>query len=372
MKIEFFKHNIDEADIARTGDVLRSIFLTTGGVVDEFEKKFADYLGVKYAVGLSSCTAALQLALNALNIGAGDEVITTPMSFVATATAIIQAGAKPVFVDVEEATGNINADFIEAAITHHTKAIMPVHLYGQMCDMKKIRAIADKHNLKIIEDAAHCVEGERDGVRPGQLGDAAAFSFYATKSITCGEGGALVTNDSALAEKVRKMRTHGLTKSAADRYEKKFQHWDMEIFGWKYNMDNIQAAMLLGQLAKIDSFWERRNVIYKNYNDAFSAIAHPAVLKGVKHAAHLFVLWVKNRDAVINALSETGIPATVNYRPIHLMSYFRKTYGYGEGMFPVAEKIGASTVTLPLYPKLTNEEVGYIMDKVTNITEDKK
>ena len=176
-KIEFFKHNIDEEDISRVNDVLKSIFLTNANVTKEFEEKFATYLETKHCVAVSSCTAALHLSLLALGIKDGDEVITTPMSFVATSNAILHAGAVPVFVDVEEDTGNIDASLIEAAITPKTKAIMPVHLYGNMCDMKAIKKIADKHNLKIIEDAAHCIEGERDGIRVGELGDTACFLF---------------------------------------------------------------------------------------------------------------------------------------------------------------------------------------------------
>lgn len=372
MKVEFFRHNVSAADIRNVNKALRSIFLTTGKTVADFEDLFADYVQARYAVGLSSCTAALQLALNALDIGQGCEVITTPMSFVATANAIIQAGAKPVFVDVEKSTGNINADLIARAITKNTKAIMPVHLYGQMCDMKKIKKIADRHNLKIIEDAAHCVEGERDGIRPGELADAACFSFYATKSITCGEGGAVTTNNRELAEKLKKMRMHGLTKTAAERYDKKFLHWDMEIFGWKYNMDNIQASLLINQLENIDKYREKRENIYKFYRDALGGIKELTlldVLPRVKHACHLFTFLVDatRRDEISGRLSAEGVPTNINYRPIHLNKYYRKRYGYKTGDFPVAEYIGSRTLTLPLYPKLEKKEVVYIVNKIKKI-----
>ena len=174
------------------------------------------------------------------------------MTFIASANAILHTGATPVFVDVEPDTGNINANFIESAITSKTKAIIPVHLYGHMCDMKSIRRIAEKHHMVIIEDAAHSIESIRDGIRPGTLGDAACFSFYATKNITCGEGGAVATNDEEIAEKLRKLRLHGMSKGAADRYSKRYEHWDMEMLGWKYNMSNIQAALLLYQLENIE------------------------------------------------------------------------------------------------------------------------
>jgi len=189
MKIEFYKHVINGEDIRRVNKVLRSLFLTTGEAVANFEGRMQEYLGIKNVVGVTSCTAALHLSLLAWGIGEGDEVITTPMSFCATSNVIIHAGAKPVFVDVEEKTGNINSELIEPGITKKTKAIIPVHLYGQMCDMRKIRQIADRYGLAVIEDAAHCIEGIRDGIRVGQCGDAACFSFYATKNITSGEGG---------------------------------------------------------------------------------------------------------------------------------------------------------------------------------------
>ena len=209
-KVEFFKHNIGPEETARVSDALKALVLTTGEVVQEFEERFAAYLGGRWAVGVTSCTAALQLALLARGVGPGDEVITTPMSFVATSNAILHAGASPVFVDVEPETGNVSAGLIEQAISPRTKAILPVHLYGQMCDMKRIREIADLHGLMVVEDAAHALEAGRDGVRPGQLSDAACFSFYPTKSITSGEGGAVVTNSSETATALKKLRLHRL------------------------------------------------------------------------------------------------------------------------------------------------------------------
>ena len=257
-QIQFFKHNINDQDIENLGTVLRSVFLTTGETVRTFEADFSTYVSAPEAIGITSCTGALHLCLIAWDIGPGDEVITTPMSFCATANSIIEAGATPVFVDVEKDTGNIDADLIESAITEKTKAIMPVHLYGQMCDMRRIHEIAVKHGLVVIEDAAHCIEGMRDHIKPGQLGHSACFSFYATKNITCGEGGAITTNDKEKAELLRMLRHHGIDKSSSDRYTKRYQHWDMTVLGWKYNMDNIQA-LLCGQLKRIDQLWDRRN-----------------------------------------------------------------------------------------------------------------
>lgn len=369
MKIEFFKHNIDEKDVERITEVLNSIFLTTGNVVRDFETEMSSYLSCSQVIGITSCTAALHLCMLAWGIGKGDEVITTPMSFCATSNAVIHAGAKPVFVDVEKETGNINAELIEASITKNTKAIIPVHLYGQMCDMKRIKEIADRHGLIVIEDAAHCIEGIRDGIRVGQLGDAACFSFYATKNITSGEGGAIATNDGDKAEVLRMLRLHGIDKGAADRYTKTYQHWDMPILGWKYNMDNLQAALLLGQLARIDDLWSKRETVASKYEAAFSGIEELGLLQplpGLKHARHLFTIQAPGgmRDALLYALQERGIGVAVNYRAIHLLNYYRKTFGFKEGDFPIAEEIGNRTLSIPLYPKLTHAESDYIIKAV--------
>ncbi len=369
MKVEFYKHSVSQADIDNAVKVLNSLFLTTGEVTYEFERKFSQYLSCKYTVGVTSCTAALHLSLLAYGIGPGDEVITTPVTFIASANSIIYAGAVPVFVDVEPATGNINADLIESAITKKTKAILPVHLYGHMCDMKKISQIANKHHLAVIEDAAHAIEATRDGVKVGALGNAACFSFYATKNITCGEGGAISTNDSDIAEKLKKLRLHGMSKGAADRYTKRYEHWDMELLGWKCNMSNIQAALLLNQLENIERNWRRREEICQMYEEAFKnhqGITCMKVRPGSKSARHLFTIMVPpgKRDEVLQRLQDKGIGVAVNFRAIHLLSYYRQTFGYNRGAFPIAEKIGDSTITLPLYPKLTNDEVQYVITSV--------
>jgi len=373
VKVEFYKHNISQADIANAVEVMNSLFLTTGETVEEFERRFSQYLGLKYTVGVTSCTAALHLSLLAYGIGPGDEVITTPMTFIATANAVLYAGAKPVFVDVEPETGNINADLIEDAVTSRTKAILPVHLYGQMCDMKKIRQIADRYHLIIIEDAAHAIEANRDGIRPGELGDAACFSFYATKNITSGEGGAVSTNNEEIAEKLKKLRLHGMSKGAAERYFRRYEHWDMEMLGWKYNMDNIRASLLLNQLANIEKYWQRREEICQMYEEAFMddpQLACLKVLPNSKSARHLFTVQVhpEKRDKVLWQLQERGIGVAVNFRAIHLLAFYRQTFGYKRGMYPIAEKIGDSTITLPLYPKLSDEEVQYVIKVVKDVT----
>ncbi len=367
MKIEFYRHNIGEEEKKKVLECLDGIFLTTGSYVAEFEKNFSAYLDLKHAVGLTSCTAALHLSLLALGIGNGDEVITTPLTFIATATAIMQAGAKPVFVDVRRDTGLIDHEKIENAITGRTRAIIPVHLYGQMCDMEKIRTIADKYNLKIIEDSAHCIEGKRDGIGPGMLGDAACFSFYATKSITSGEGGALATNNKKLAEKVTVLRQHGMSREAADRYSGVYEHWDMVEFGWKYNMDNIQAALLLPQLERIDILWDKRKKLYNKYIELLKnvpGITYPGIERESKSAYHMFTVWVgkDKRDYALRKLGENGIGVAVNYRAIHLLTYFRKHFGYKRGDFPVAEEIGDMTISLPFWIGLKDREARKIVE----------
>lgn len=370
--IQFFKHNIEKTDIENAIEVLQSIFLTTGDSVSRFENAFSKYLSSEQGVGVTSCTAALHLSLLAWGIGCGDEVITTPMSFCATSNSILHAGAVPVFVDVEAETGNINADLIEPAINTKTKAILPVHLYGQMCDMRKIRKIAQKHKLIVIEDAAHCIEGSRNGIKPGQLGHAVCFSFYATKNITSGEGGAIVTNDSEKAELLKMLRSHGIDKSAADRYTARYRHWDMPVLGWKYNMDNIQASLLIGQLGRIEQLWERRNYLWNLYEERLEGIKGIDIMESVpdsKHARHLFTILVDpdKRDAILWAMQEKGMGVAVNYRPIHLLEYYRERFGYKEGNFPVAEEIGNSTISLPLYPKLNDKEILHVIEVVKEV-----
>lgn len=372
-KIEFYKHNLNSLDKKECLSVLNSIFLTTGKTVELFEEKFAEYLSIPFAVGVSSCTDALFLVLKYCNLVPGDEVITTPQSFIATANVIEYCGAKPVFVDVEKLTGNINADLIEKAMTKKTKAILIVHLYGQMCDMKKIRKITDKYKVKLIEDSAHCIEGSRDGIRPGQLGDFACFSFYATKNITSGEGGAIVCKDKKAYEWFKKARLHGMSKNAAERYTKRYEHYDMEFLGYKCNMTNIQAALLLHQLERIESLRIVKEKISQQYNKGFlnnKNISIPRTINNSKHARYIYTILVnpQKRDIYLRKLQDLGIGVAVNFRPIHLMSYYKGKYGYKKGSFPMAEKIGASTITLPLYPKLTKSEIKYIIDSVNRIT----
>jgi UDP-4-amino-4-deoxy-L-arabinose-oxoglutarate aminotransferase len=374
IKVPFFMHDLGQAELDSIAEVLANPILTTGEWVARFEERFAKYLDAKHALGLTSCTGALHISLVALGIGAGDEVITTPMTFIATATAIIESGARPVFVDVEPETGNLDVARVEEAITPRTRAIIPVHLYGQMCDMRALREIADRNGLFIIEDAAHCVEGTRDGVRPGQLGDTACFSFYATKNLTCGEGGAVVTNRDDLVEKLRLLRLHGMNKNANDRHREGYQHWDMTTFGWKYNMDNIQAAMLLPQMARLEENWKKRTDLAAQYRQLLWDIpflSQPQTADGVVHAWHLFPVWISggHRDRVIKELQSQSISVMVNYRAIHLLSYFREALNHRPGDFPVAEQLGDANLSLPFYPNIPRAHLERVVDVLRDCLE---
>lgn len=369
MKVEFYRHSLGSAESRSVARALEGVFLTAGPLTRKFEERFASYLHCKRVVGTFSCTTALFLCLKALGIGRGDEVITTPMTFIATPNAILEAGATPIFVDVEEATGNIDVNLIEKAIGSKTRAIIPVHLYGHMCAMKKIREIADTYGLSIIEDSAHCIEGERDGIRPGQLSDAACFSFYATKNMTSGEGGAVATHNRALAQKLLLLRSHGMNKEASGRYTETYRHWDMVCMGYKGNMFDIQAALLLPQIPKLDENWRRRQEISRRYRGAFGpmdGLNFPEILTHTRHAHHLFTIWVdpERRDECLCRLQEQGIGVAVNYRPVHLLTYYRETFGFKEGIFPKAELIGKRTLSLPMYPQMTEEEVAEVIRAV--------
>jgi UDP-4-amino-4-deoxy-L-arabinose-oxoglutarate aminotransferase len=371
MKVEFYRHNLADEELISLQDTFRSTFLTAGPKTKEFEKKFAEYLGIQQAIGLTSCTAGLFLGLKALGIGKGDEVLVPAMTFVASANVVLHCGAKPVLVDVEADTGLMDITSAERAVTARTKGAIPVHLYGQMVDMKALRHLAHKHSFALIEDAAHCIEGQRDGYRPGSLGDAAAFSFYATKNITCGEGGALVTNDFKLGEHVRLLRQHGMSKSAADRYHSPYLHWDMLELGYKYNMFDIQAALLLPQLATMEKRLTRREQICAYYESEFrrAGVEFPVVRDGARSARHMFIVWGPpgRRDLMLKELQARQIGVAVHYRPIHLLTYYREQFGYRPGIFPNAEGMGDRTLTIPLYPSLTDAEVEYVAKSVVDV-----
>lgn len=371
-RIEYCKHNLGAEELARVKRVFESLFLTTGNEVAEFERDLSSYLGLPHSVAVTSCTAAMHLACIAAGVGPGDEVITTPLTFVGTPNSIIMAGGTPVFADVDPSTGNISAEAIEDAITDRTRALLPVHLYGQMADMESISAVARRRGLAIIEDAAHSLESEWNSKKPGHYGDFACFSFYATKNISSGEGGAISTKDAAAADLLKKLRLHGFDKSASERYTNRFERYDVSILGWKYNMDNIHAAILVEQLKKVEKLRSRRGEIFERYTEAFSSVEGielPAVRPEARHAFHLFTILVdaEHRDEILEELQDRGIGVSVNFYPVHLMTYYREKFGFREGMFPAAEKIGARTISLPLYPKLEDAEIDYVIKSVIEV-----
>ena len=358
---------IGEEDIAEVVATLRSGWIGTGPRVTQFEDMMKEYTGARYAVGISSCTAALHLSLLVLGVGPGDEVITTPMTFAATANAIIHAGAKPVFVDVNRATMLIEPDGIATAITPRTKAILPVHLAGRLCSMDEILTIARRHGLFVIEDAAHCIEGKHHDRRVSATGDLACFSFYVTKNLTTAEGGMVITDKPEWADRLRTLALHGMDLHAYDRFsDRGYRHYQVVEPGYKYNMTDIQAALGIHQLKRLEECWERRNAIWSEYQNAFSdlPIHLPASDEpGERHARHLYTIVVqeeecgKNRDQLLEYFTQHRIGVGVHYTPVHLHPYYRRTFAYREGCFPNAEWIGKGTLSLPLSGKLSKEDV---------------
>lgn len=369
-KIEFYKHDLGAEELASLQKTLGSLFLTTGPRVAEFERGLGEYLGVPHVVGVTSCTEGLMLALMAFGVGAGDEVITTPMTFIATPNSALYVGATPVFVDVDPQSALIDPEAVEAAITPRTKAIIAVHLYGQMADVKRLRQIADKHHLVLIEDSAHGVEMRRDGAAPGQVGDAAVFSFYATKTITSGDGGAIAVRDPAIAERLRRLRNHGMSKDAASRYTGSYKHWDMVELGYKCGLSDLDAALLLPQLSRLDKRCASREAAVRKYEELLTGVPGIRLLKWTGRSAHhlfTFLAPEGRRDAMLEALGARNIGVAVNYRAVHLLSYYRERFGFKPGAFPHAEEIGDRTLTLPLYPWIPLDDVAYVVGHVRDV-----
>ncbi|HQR46875.1 MAG TPA: DegT/DnrJ/EryC1/StrS aminotransferase family protein [Thermoanaerobaculia bacterium] len=369
MAVDFYRHSLGEEEKKAVAAVLDSLFLTTGQRVYEFEAAFERFLGVPAVVCTSHGTASLHVSMLAAGIGPGDEVITTPMTFLSSANCVLYAGGTPVFADVDPVTANLDPAAVEAAITPRTKAIVAVDLYGLLADLPALRAIADRHGLVLVEDAAHCVEGRRDGSGPGQLADYACFSFYATKNLTCGEGGAISARDGGKKSLLRQLSTHGMSRNAADRYAGKYQHWDMERLGYKYNLSDVNASLLLSQLPKLAGRLARREAICRRYEAAFRetpGVSFPAVPAGAVSARHLFTIWVDpaRRDAVLAGVQARGVGVAVNYRAVHLTSYYAERFGFRRGMFPVAERIGDATITIPLWPAMTDAQVDEVIGAV--------
>lgn len=375
--IPFSRPWIDETEIEAVSQVLASKWISSGARVREFERAFAEYLGVKHAIAVSSCTAALHLSLVVSGISKGDEVVTTPYTFTATAEAIRYVGAKPVFVDIEPDTLNINIDNIENAITPKTKAVIPVHIAGLPCDMNALQNICQKHNLILIDDAAHALPTQYNGHFIGNIGDLSAFSFYANKNLTTAEGGMITTNNDAYAEQLQTMRLHGIDKDAWSRQSRRsIWRYDITSEGYKYNMTDIQAAMGLCQLMKLNKQHERRQKFAEIYHTELQKIPRiqtPFVPDNeTEHAWHLYIIQLQDadRDEFIDALREENIECSVHYIPLHLFEFYQKQYGYNVGDFPHAEEVFDRVVSLPLHPGLTERDVYYVIDAISNILEE--
>jgi UDP-4-amino-4,6-dideoxy-N-acetyl-beta-L-altrosamine transaminase len=368
---------IEEDEIEEVVKVLRSGWLTTGPKVNEFEENMQKYLGCKKAIGLSSCTGGLHIALAALGIKHGDEVIVPTYTFAASAHVAAWLGAKPVLVDVEKDTFNIDPKKIEEAITDKTKAIIPVHFAGHSCDIDKITAIAEKHNLFVIEDAAHAIGTDYKRKKIGNFSNATVFSFYATKTITTAEGGMLVTNDEELGKKLKRYSYFGVDKDTFNRYADK-GNWYYEIIelGYKYNMDNIQGALGVEQLKKLESFIEKRRKLANLYTGLLKGvpgIITPEEKEYTRHSYHLYPILLDidclniSRGEFIDKLKEYKIGSSVHFIPLHLHSHYQKTYGYKKGDFPTAEYLFEREISLPLYPEMSEEDVRYVAEAIKEI-----
>ena len=355
---------IDAAEIEAVSEVLASKWISTGSRVREFERAFAEYLGVKHAIAVSSCTAALHLSLVVAGVGQDDEVITTPYTFTATAEAIGYVGAKPVFVDIDPRTLNIDVSKIGAAITPRTKAVLPVHFAGLACEMDALQQICTDHNLVLIDDAAHAIPSGYGGRYIGNMGDLSAFSFYANKNMTTGEGGMITTNTDRYAKPLRTMRLHGIDKDAwARQSERAIWRYEIASEGYKYNMTDIQAAMGVCQLMKLNKQHERRRNFAQMYQAGladFPEIQTPAAPENPsEHSWHLYTIQLRtgDRDAFVDALREANIECSVHYIPLHLFEFYQKKYGYRVGDFPCAEAAFARVVSLPLHPGLAESDI---------------
>lgn len=376
--LPFSKPTIGKEEIDEVIDSLKSGWITTGPKTQQFEEDFKKYIGCRYALSLSSATAGLHLSLMALNIGKDDEVITTSMTFAATINQIELRGAKPVFVDIDLDTLQMDVTQIESKITPKTKAIVPVHFAGQPCDMDIIYKLASKYNLHVVEDAAHAIGTEYKGEKIGRNSEIAVFSFHPIKNITTGEGGMVVTRDEEIAEKIKLLRFHGISKDAWKRYTSKgSSQYEVLMPGYKYNFMDIQAAIGIWQLKKLDAFIESRRKQAKYYNEAFRDISEIIPLSPVKypvkHAWHLYIIKLElekikvNRNEFISLLKEENIGTSVHFEAIHLQPYYRNTYGYKEGNFPKTEYASERIISLPLYPLLTQKDQDDVVEAIKRI-----
>lgn len=374
--IPYGRQYIDEEDIEAVVEVLRSDYITTGPKIEELENSIAEYTGAKYAVAVSNGTAALHAACFAAGIKPGDEVITTPMTFAASANCILYMGAKPVFADIDPRTYNIDPQSVESKITDRTKAVIPVHFTGQPCDMDEIIKIADKYRLTVIEDGAHALGAEYKGRKIGTISPMTTFSFHPVKHITTGEGGAVTTNDSSLYKKLIMFRTHGITRDA-EEMESNEGSWfyEQQFLGYNYRMTDIQAALGASQMKKLEAFLKKRRSYAALYNELLGGldeVSIPYQYDNVRSAWHLYIIKL-NRDKlnvgrreIFDRLRISNIGVNVHYIPVYYHPYYRGL-GYSKGLCPVAESLYEVIITLPLYPAMEPEDIHYIADSLRDI-----
>ena len=377
--IPFFRPSIGEEEIAEVVQTLRSGWLTTGPRVKQFEAQFAEYADAAHAVAVSSCTSALHLALEAIGVTAGDEVLVPTLTFASTGEIVVHLGARPVLLDCRADTFNIDPEKIEEKITPQTKAIIPVHYGGQPCEMDRILKIARKHDLKVIEDAAHAIPSRYGDQTVGSIGDITCFSFYANKTLTTGEGGMVTTDNDEYADRMRIMSLHGISRDAWKRFSAEGS-WYYEILapGYKFNMTDMAAALGIHQLARRDELWKARNRIAERYDAAMAdlpEITTPFVELNVQHSRHLYVIQLEldklriNRNKFIEELNGAGIGTSVHYTPLHLHPYYRETFGYQPDDLPTATSVYERIISLPIYPGMTDEEIDRVTETVGRIVE---
>ncbi|MCG8515037.1 MAG: UDP-4-amino-4,6-dideoxy-N-acetyl-beta-L-altrosamine transaminase [Halanaerobiales bacterium] len=374
--LPYAQQDIDEQDIKAVVDVLKSDWLTTGPKIEQFEREMADYCQARYAVAVATGTAALHTACYAAGIKPGDEVITSPMTFAASANCILYQGGKPVFADIDPTTYNIDPEQIERKITARTKAIIPVDYTGQPAELDRIKEIAQRHQLLVIEDAAHSLGAEFKGQKVGSMAELTTLSFHPAKHITCGEGGMVLTDNNQLYNKMKQFRTHGIIKgSASENCNQEPWLYHQQVLGYNYRMTDLQAALGLSQLKKIDSFISRRREIAARYNDTFSEldlVEIPAQLSGSNSSWHLYIIKLKleklkaGRKEIFNTLRQENLGVNVHFIPVYYHPYYQKL-GYKKGLCPVAEDLYERLITLPLFPKMIEHDVDYVVDIVTAV-----